>query len=213
MLNKISNFAKRFKEYRIDKDLTLAEMEEMTGVPAQTLSRYELGQRVPKYDIAISIAENLGLNPLWLQGYDVDINHDYSMPSNIIPLHTHKVPFLGDIACGKPIWADGQRGEYIDIDEDVNADFALRAKGDSMIGARINDGDIVFVRQQPQVENGEIAVVIIDNEATLKRFYVYEDFVSLNAENPSYKPIILREGDAEDIRVLGKAVAFQSIVK
>ena len=83
-----------------------------------------------------------------------------------------------------------------------------------MIGARINDGDLVFVRQQPEVENGEIAVVAIDDEATLKRFYKYsDDLIVLRAENPEYKDMVYTPEDHKDIRVLGKAVAFQSDVR
>jgi len=100
---------------------------------------------------------------------------------------------------------------YVDSTTDVKADFILIAKGDSMTGARINDGDLVFVRQQPEVENGDIAVVAIDDEATLKRFYKYsDDLIVLRAENPEYKDMEYRPGDHKDIRVLGKAVAFQS---
>lgn len=215
MFKKISDFATRLKYYRTQKDLTLAEMESLTKVPNQTLSRYELNQRVPKYDVAVKIAESLGVNPLWLLGYDVGMYSDIDLNNydNVYPLKTKKVRLLGAIACGEPMWVDEQYGEYVIVNGDVAADFALRCQGDSMIGARIYDGDIVFIRQQPQVENGEIAAVVIDETATLKRVYRYDDYISLNAENPAYPPIILREGDADEIRILGKAIAFQSYVR
>jgi len=112
---------------------------------------------------------------------------------------------------GKPIYMAEEKEVYVDSTTDVKADFILIAKGDSMTGARINDGDLVFVRQQPEVENGDIAVVAIDDEATLKRFYKYsDDLIVLRAENPEYKDMEYRPGDHKDIRVLGKAVAFQS---
>ena len=89
-----------------------------------------------------------------------------------------------------------------------NADFALTIKGDSMIGDNIHPGDIVFIRQQPTVEIGEIAAVLIDGDATLKHFYRDGDSVTLVSSNPKYKPMVYHKGDCDDIRILGKAVAY-----
>ena len=91
----------------------------------------------------------------------------------------------------------------------VKADFALRVKGDSMENVPILDGDIAFIRQQPEVENGEIAAILIDGEATLKRFYRENGSVMLVSENPKYRPMIYTEDACEDLRVLGKAIAYQ----
>ena len=134
---------------------------------------------------------------------------------NILPLKTKKVPLLGDIACGEPIWAEEQYGEFVSVSEDIDADFCVRARGDSMTGARIYDGDIVFIRQQATVENGEIAAVIIDNEATLKRVYYYPDKhkLVLNPENPAFEPFVYIDAELDEVRILGKAVAFQSLVR
>ena len=134
---------------------------------------------------------------------------------NILPIKTKKVPLLGDIACGKPIWAEQTYGEFINVSDDVDADFCLRASGDSMIGARIYDGDIVFIKKQDMVNNGEIAAVIIDNEATLKRVYYYpeKNKIVLNPENPAFEPLVYINEELNEIRILGKAVAFQSIVR
>lgn len=124
-----------------------------------------------------------------------------------------KIPLLGTIACGEPILAEENlEGEAL-IPDDIDADFALRCKGDSMIGARILDGDIVYIRQQPTVENGEIAAVLIDNEATLKRVRLYPDHISLEAENPNYRPMVYWDEDMNKVRILGKAVAFVSKVR
>ena len=133
--------------------------------------------------------------------------------SNIHPIGTKRFPVLGSVACGEPVYMDEEKELYIDSTVDIKADFVLIAKGDSMINARIHDGDIVFVRKQEQVENGEIAVVAIDDEATLKRFYKYADMVVLRAENPAYKEMEFRPEDHRDVRILGKAVAFQSDVR
>ena len=97
----------------------------------------------------------------------------------------------------------------------IDADFYLIMKGESMINARIMDGDIVFIRQQPEVENGEIAAVAIDDEATLKRFYRDEETgtITLVAENPAYAPMVFTAENQKNVYILGKAIAFQSDVR
>jgi len=120
----------------------------------------------------------------------------------------HKIPVLGSIACGAPILAQEHIEGYTGIPEDIHADFALVCKGDSMVGARIFDGDMVYIRQQETVENGEIAAVLIDGEATLKRVRCYGDRISLEPENPLYRPIILWDEEMNRVRILGKAIAF-----
>lgn len=119
---------------------------------------------------------------------------------------------LGKIACGEPIWADEDKESYIMAGMDIKADFCLTAQGDSMINARINDGDIVFIVKQPIVDNGDIAAVIIDNEATLKRWYYYKDDnkLMLVAENPKYPPLVYINEELNSVRCLGKAVYFMS---
>ena len=121
---------------------------------------------------------------------------------------TRQVPVLGTVACGAPILAQEHIDGYTGVPEDIHADFALICKGDSMAGARIFDGDMVYIRQQDTVENGEIAAVLIDGEATLKRVRYYDDCVSFEPENPMYRPIILRGQEMATARILGKAVAF-----
>ena len=125
----------------------------------------------------------------------------------------HKIPVLGSIACGAPILAQEHIEGYTGIPEDIHADFALVCKGDSMVGARIFDGDMVYIRQQETVENGEIAAVLIDGEATLKRVRLYPDSISLEPENPMYRPLILWGEEMNSARILGKAVAFTSTVR
>ena len=135
--------------------------------------------------------------------------------SNVFPLKTKKVPLLGDIACGEPIFANEEYGSFISTTDDLDVDFCLRAVGDSMIGARIYDGDIVFVRKQSSVDNGEIAAVLIDDEATLKRVYYYPDKnkLVLSPENPKYEPFVYIGEELSEVRILGKAVAFQSVIR
>lgn len=132
------------------------------------------------------------------------------LPSNVFPIQTKKVPLLGTIAAGVPIYADENFDGYRECTEDIDADFCLKIQGDSMIGARINDGDIVFIRKQPDVDNGEIAAVLIEDEATLKRVYKEKDSLILQAENPRYAPIVYTAESYVECRIMGKAIAFQS---
>lgn len=119
-----------------------------------------------------------------------------------------KVPLIGRIACGDPITAMENREGEIDVPEDIRCDFALRCKGNSMIGAGIHDGDAVYIRIQPEVENGQIAAVRIGDEATLKRVYLHTDYIELRPENPDYESIIRRREEMNDVYIEGKAVAY-----
>lgn len=141
-------------------------------------------------------------------------NDMLSFPENIIPLpKTKMVPLVGTIACGTPILAEENIESMVPMPEHIHADFALRCKGDSMVNARILDNDIVYIRKQETVENGEIAAVLIGNEATLKRFYRYGDTVVLRAENPSCKEFEYKKEQLNEVRILGKAVHFLSEVQ
>ena len=125
-----------------------------------------------------------------------------------------RIPLLGEIACGNPIYASEEHDTYIPVNGDIDADFCLRAHGESMTGARIFDGDVVFIRKQSLVNNGEIAAVIINDEATLKRVYFYpeEGKLILCPENPRFPPLVFIGTELNDIKIIGKAVAFQSAV-
>lgn len=136
------------------------------------------------------------------------------LPSNIIPMPTmRRIPLLGSIACGEPILAQENLEGDVDVPDHVHADFALRCRGDSMINARIFDGDIVYIRRQDEVEDGQIAAVLIGDEATLKRVRLYPDHLSLEPENPRYRPIVLWGEEMSCARILGLAVAFTSPVQ
>jgi len=162
---------------------------------------------------AVAAATNTTLNEL-LSLVDGNVSLNDVIIPNIIPMPTmRKVPLIGSIACGTPILAEENCEGEVDVPDHVRADFALRCKGDSMINARIFDGDIVYIRQQESVEHGEIAAILIDDEATLKRVYLYEDHISLEAENPQYRPMVYWEDELNKVRILGKAIAFTSMVK
>ncbi len=144
---------------------------------------------------------------------DMPIDITCDIPG-IIPMpEMRKIPLIGSIACGAPILAEEHIEEYIDIPRHIHADFALTCKGDSMINARIFDGDIVYIRQQNTVENGEIAAVLIDGDATLKRVKLHPDRIILEPENPMYDPLVYRNEEMNNVRILGKAVAFTSAIR
>ena len=137
-----------------------------------------------------------------------------ALPAQVEPLPAMtQVPLVGTIACGQPILAQEHIEELVAMPSQIHADFALRCRGDSMIGAGIHDGDLVYIIQQDQVENGEIAAVLIGEEATLKRVMKYPNSLVLMAENPRYAPLIYTEQEHLDIRILGRAVAYTARVR
>ncbi len=202
----------RIKYARKACGMTQAELAEKIGVKFSAIHKYENGLVVNlKRDTIAALAKALDVSPAWLMCMD---DTPDSLPANILPLpKMKKVPLVGDIACGTPILAVQNVEAFLSMPEGVNADFCLRCKGDSMINARIFDGDIVYIRQQETVEHGEIAAVLIDNEATLKRVYLYDDRIVLEAENPQYRPKSYWGEDMNDVRILGRAVAFTSEVR
>lgn len=198
------------KNRRIELDLTMKEVADSVGVSEGTVSRWESGDiSNMKRDKIYSLAKVLQISPLVILGWE---NADYVQ--NIIPMpETRQVPLIGSIACGVPILAQEHVEDYIDIPTNIHADFALICKGDSMINARIFDGDVVYIRQQDTVENGEIAAVLIDGEATLKRVKLHPDRIILEPENPMYDPLVYRNEKMNTVRILGKAVAFTSAIR
>ena len=199
----------RMKARRKELGLSAEYVAERLGVSPATIYRYEKGdiEKMPG-NILEPISRILNTTPSYLMGWDSS-----SVPDNILQMpSTYKVPRLGQIACGDPILAEENIEDYDNVPAYIKCDFTLVCRGDSMINARIFDGDIVFIKEMPIVENGDIAAVIIDNEATLKRFYYDKEnnYLQLIAENPLYKPLVYRNEQLNEIRVLGKAVYFMS---
>ncbi|MCI7807984.1 helix-turn-helix domain-containing protein [bacterium] len=200
----------KIRNARESAGLTQEELGKMCGTTKQTIYKYEIGKitNIP-IDRLEKIAGIVGVSTASLLGWE----QSGSLPSNIIPMpEMRKIPLLGTIACGAPVFADEHMDGEVDIPSNIHANFALTCKGDSMINARIFDGDIVYIRKQDTVENGEIAAVLIDSEATLKRVKLYDDHIVLEPENPMYKPFVYWNEDMNDVRILGKAVAFTSKV-
>ena len=201
--------SKNLKQLRKDKGYTLDMLAEAIGTSKQTISRYENGAitNIPPEKIQ-ALAKALCTTPSELMGWDSETERY----RGVTPLNIKKLPILGEIACGEPIYAEEQRESFVSIDRSIDADFCLKAHGNSMTGARIYDGDIVFIKAQNMVENGEIAAVIIGEEATLKRVYFYpqEGKLILSPENPHYAPLVYVKNELEAVKIIGKAVAFQS---
>ncbi len=206
----------KIKSARIAKRMTQEELGNALGVQASAIAKYEKGrvQNIKRSTLK-KLSDILDIPPIELV-YDKvpDTIANKTTMDNIFPIEVQKIPLLGEIACGEPIFASEDRESYVEASTKIHADFCLKCKGDSMTGARIQDGDIVFIRQQPTVENGEIAAVIIGEEATLKRVYYLpeKDMFILKAENPKFQDLFYFGEQLNEIRILGKAVAFQGDV-
>lgn len=208
----MSDMANRIKARRDALGMTLEEVGKIVGVGKSTVRKWETGQiENMRRDKIAKLADALKVSPGYLMGWE---DQEIPVASNILPMpSTDSKPMIGSIACGAPILAEQNIEGYVKVPDWVHCDFVLRCKGDSMTGARIYDGDIVCIRQQPQVENGEIAAVLVKDEATLKRVRVYEDHVVLEPENPDYRPLVFWDTDMENVRILGKATYFISAVR
>lgn len=200
------------KKLRESKGLSQVELGKIAGVSDKAVSTWENNIKTPRMSVIQKLSDYFGVSK---SDIIEDVNDIISKYDNVSPISKQKIPLLGEIACGKPIYADEHIECYIEAGTNVQADFCLKAKGDSMIGARILDGDIVFIRKQDMVEDGEIAAVIIENEATLKRVYYDKEnnLLKLVAENPNVATMVYSGEELNQIHILGKAIAFQSDVK
>ncbi len=213
------NIGDKIKQLRQSLDLTQDELAQKVGYKSRSsINKIELGERDVSRPMIIKFAEALNTTPAYLMGWEDDPNETDQIAElinkydNISSVKMKRFPLLGEIACGEPIFAQEDKENFIMADMDINADFCLTAHGDSMINARIHDGDIVFIKQMPIVDNGDIAAVIIDDEATLKRVYYYpqKNKLVLSPENPKYEPFVYVNEELDQIHILGKAVYFMS---
>lgn len=211
-------FADRLKQLRSEYGLSQQQLADKLGcISKSSINMYERGEREPGLELLEAIADFFNVDMNYLLGKS-DIPNRLratdALPSNIIPMpEMRKIPLVGTIACGTPILAQENIEDEVDLPKHIHADFALRCKGDSMINARIFDGDIVYIRKQDTVENGEIAAVLIDDDATLKRVRLFDDHIVLEPENPQIRPFVYWGEEMNSIRILGKAVAFTSCVR
>ena len=195
------DFAKRLKELRVSRGLTQDDLARELKLVKSSISMYENGKRKPSFEVLEAIADY----------FNVNMDTLYSSAPVFVP-SLKRVPMLGYAAAGQPLEnLYGQDTYYVETDSRYAVDFCITVRGDSMINAGINDGDIVFVKSQPEVPNGKIACVEIDNERVcIKRFYKTDTGVMLVSENPKYAPLQFSESNCTDFKVLGLAVLKQS---
>lgn len=209
---KNSTFAKRLAEAMEIRDLNQTDLHNLTKINKSSISTYLKGEYEAKQDKVDLLSRALHVSPAWLMGYDIAM--DGSPKITVIDKakkHFKKVPMLGYAAAGQPLEDINQDINFFDVENKYDVDFCITVRGDSMINANINDGDIVFIKSMSEVPNGKIACVEIDNEKVcLKRFYKNENGVMLVSENPAYPPMNLNESNTYDVKILGLAVLKQS---
>jgi len=204
----------RIKQLRESKGLNMKEAARILNMPYTTYVNYEKGLREPTSEVLVQLANFYETTVDFLVGRSTnhcDFNKSTVLPDNILPMPRMKEwKVLGGTACGDPLYKD-LGGETVLAPEDIDADYVFRCVGDSMINARIFDGDIVFVKTDVAVEDGQIAVVRIDEEYTLKRIFHGPDYLELRSENPTHPTRIIR-GDQVNAEIVGRAVYFLSRV-
>lgn len=208
------DIGKRIKEKREALGITQEELAFKLGYKNKsTIAKIENGINDIVQSKVVDFANSLETTVAYLMGWE----DEGEKLTNVYPIKLKSFPILGSIACGIPKYANEERESYVTDGTNIHADFCLRASGDSMINARIRDGDIVFIRKQDIVDNGEIAAVVVNgnSEATLKRVYYYQEqaLLILRAENPAYKDMEFSGDRLNEVHILGKAVAFQSDVE
>ncbi len=220
MAKKTATFAQRLREGLDLRRMKQIELATRSGISKYSISHYLKGDWEGKQDAVYELARALNVSEAWLMGYDVPVERSApkvsvqldkkpTIPPGFMPLpKMRKVPLIGAIACGDPITAIQNREGDVNAPVDMRCDFALKCQGESMIGAGIHDGDVVYIRIQPEVENGEIAAVRIGEEATLKRVYLHNDYIELRPENPAFESIIRRREEMNDVQIEGKAVGW-----
>lgn len=201
----------RIKSRRTELGLTVEELAHKMGYKDKSsISKIENGKAdIPQSKIA-AFADALQTTPAYLMGWEEQPEPKKpTIPPGFEPMpKMKKIPLIGAIACGEPITAEQNIEKMVDVPENIRCDFSLTCHGDSMVDAGIHDKDVVYIRIQPEVENGEIAAVRIDGEATLKRVYYYPGTLTLMPANPAYAPMIYTGPQLEEVHIEGKAVGW-----
>ena len=213
----MATFAERLKSLRREKGWSQQRLADELDLSKSSVNMYERGEREPGFETMEAIADLFNVDMNYLYGRtDIKIADPIvlapkkpTIPPGFEPMpKMKKIPLVGSIACGTPILAQQNIDGHVDAPEDIRCDFALRCKGDSMIGAGIHDGDAVYIHIQPEVENGEIAAVRIGEEATLKRVYYDGTTLTLMPYNNAYAPMVYTGPQLEDVHIEGKAVGY-----
>lgn len=211
----MATFSERLKSLRSEKGWSQQRLADELNLSKSSVNMYERGEREPGFETMEAIADTFNVDMDYLYGRtDVKIAEPIQFNAGTVPPGFEplprmvKKPLIGDIACGEPITAEQNIADYVDVPETVHCDFCLRCHGDSMVEAGIQDSDVVYIRCQPQVEDGEIAAVRIGGEATLKRVYYDGQSLTLMPANSSYRPKTYTGPELDNIRIEGKAVGF-----
>lgn len=217
----MATFAERLRSLRQEKGWSQQRLADNLKLSKSSVNMYERGEREPGFETMEAIADLFNVDMNYLYGrtdvkiadpivWDTDSSlAQSSIPPGFIPMpKMHKVPLVGSIACGTPILAQQNIDGSVDAPEDIRCDFALRCKGDSMIDAGIHDGDAVYIRIQPEVENGEIAAVRIGEEATLKRVYYDGTTLTLMPANAAFAPMVYAGPQLEEVHIEGRVVGW-----
>lgn len=199
----MTDFAEKLREYMETAGISQTKLSRLTGINKSSICEYLSASYEPKQKNVLKIAAALNIPPEHFWGTKI-LSKEERYDEGAV----RKLPLIGNIAAGRPILAVQDFDEFVPCDNSIKADFCLRISGDSMINARIYDGDIVFIREQSDVNDGEIAAVLVDDSATLKRVYKYGNMIQLRAENPKYKPMEFDRNNCSDVHILGKAVAL-----
>ncbi len=201
----------RIRQVRQEQDVTQQELADYIGVSKQAVYKYEnnIVTNIPT-DKVDAIAKRLKVSPAYLMGWERSPQPaPRPIPKGFEPMpKMKKIPLVGSIACGTPILAQQNIEKIVDVPENIRCDFSLTCHGDSMEGAGIHDRDVVYIRIQPEVENGEIAAVRIGEEATLKRVYYQNGTLTLMPANAAYAPMVYTGPELNDVQIEGKAVGW-----
>lgn len=199
-----STISNNLKELMDSKKINNKELSKKLGVSESTVGKWLLKKSTPRMGVIEKISEIFNVNKSDILEEKIELE---KIKGITLFNRARQIPIVGTIACGTPIFADENLEGYFIADSSIRADFALKCKGDSMIDAEIYDGDTVFLKKTPDVENGKIAAVLIDNEATLKKVIKTNDVIILqpcNSNSNLYKPILL--DGKEDTMILGEMV-------
>ena len=202
---------KRIKDLRIALGMSQGELSQKTGYnDRSSIAKIEAGKVDLTQSKIVSFANALNTTPSYLMGWETTNEPAPSpIPPGFEPLPKMvKRPLIGDIACGDPITAEQNVQDMVDVPENISCDFCLRCHGDSMIDAGIHDNDVVYIKIQPTVDDGEIAAVRIGDEATLKRVYYDGSTITLVPANSAYRPRSYSGPELNDIQIEGKAVGY-----
>ena len=221
----MESFHKRLQMAMDKAHMSQVELCEKTKIPKSAMSQYVSGSFRPRQVRTHLIAMALNVSEAWLMGYDVPMERpenqskktlrSIDIPKGMIPF-AKEVPLIGGVACGEPIYREEDEGISYPVPQGCDCDYCMRCHGDSMTGSGIQEGDIVYIKQMPMVDNGQMAAVRIENEYTLKIVYYDREanLITLVATNPAVAPLSYHGEQLDQIEIIGQAVGvYHDLIK